>query len=207
MHNSYYMLWFYYKKESGIVKLTPKQKIFCDEYLVDLNATRAYKAAYKNIKKDETAAVNGNRLLRNAKVKEYIDKRMKDREKRTEITQDFVLKELYAIAKSNGSNYAEVVKKSYMKPVYDEQGNKIGEEEVFYKDVEIKETKDLTTNEKKAITAIKNTKFGISVETADKVKALELLGRHLGMFKDKVEVNGSLCNEISITIDGEEYGT
>ncbi|WP_338032958.1 MULTISPECIES: terminase small subunit [Clostridium] len=33
------------------MKLTPKQKIFCDEYLVDLNATRAYKTAYKNIKK------------------------------------------------------------------------------------------------------------------------------------------------------------
>ncbi|MBY6808674.1 terminase small subunit, partial [Clostridium botulinum] len=50
----------------------------------------------------------------------------------------------------------------------------------------------LTANEKKAITAIKNTKFGISIETADKVKALELLGRHLGMFKDKVEVNGNM---------------
>lgn len=174
------------------MKLTPKQKIFCDEYLVDLNATRAYKAAYKSVKKDETAAVNGNRLLRNAKVKEYIDKRMKDREKRTEITQDFVLKELYAIAKSNGSNYAKVVQKSYMKPVYDKQGNKIGEEEVFYKDVEIKETEDLTTNEKKAIAAIKQTKFGIAVESCDKVKALELLGKHLGMFKDKVELSGDM---------------
>ncbi|EJO5347154.1 terminase small subunit [Clostridium botulinum] len=175
-----------------LAKLTAKQKIFADEYLVDLNATRAYKAAYKNIKKDETANAAASRMLRNVKVKEYIDKRMKDREKRTEITQDFVLKELYAIAKSNGSNYAEVVKKSYMKPVYDEQGNKIGEEEVFYKDVEIKETKDLTTNEKKAIAAIKQTKFGIEVASCDKVKALELLGKHLGMFKDKVELSGDM---------------
>lgn len=37
------------------MKLTPKQKIFCNEYLVDINAARTYKAAYKNIKKDETA--------------------------------------------------------------------------------------------------------------------------------------------------------
>lgn len=56
-----------------MAKLTPNQKIFADEYLIDLNATRAYKTAYKNIKKDETAAVNGSRLLRNAKVKKYID--------------------------------------------------------------------------------------------------------------------------------------
>ncbi|WP_434302646.1 terminase small subunit [Clostridium botulinum] len=174
------------------MKLTPKQKIFCDEYLVDLNATRAYKAAYKNIKKDETANAAASRMLRNVKVKEYIDKRMKDREKRTEITQDFVLKELYAIAKSNGSNFAKVVEKSYMKPIYDKEGNKIDEEEVFYKDVELTLTDNLPENKKKAIAAIKQTKFGIEVASCDKVKALELLGRHLGMFKDKVEVNGNM---------------
>lgn len=70
------------------MSLTPNQKIFADEYLIDLNATRAYKHAYKNVKKDETAAVNGSRLLRNAKVKEYIEEKMRAREKRTEITQD-----------------------------------------------------------------------------------------------------------------------
>lgn len=58
------------------MKLTEKQKIFVNEYLVDLNATRAYKVAYPNVKKDDTAAVNGNRLLRNAKVKEYLNERM-----------------------------------------------------------------------------------------------------------------------------------
>ena len=53
--------------------MTKKQKIFADEYLIDLNATRAYRAAYPSVKKDETAAVNGSKLLRNAKVKKYID--------------------------------------------------------------------------------------------------------------------------------------
>ena len=174
------------------MKLTPKQKIFVDEYLVDLNATRAYKAAYKNIKKDETARANGSRLLTNANVKEYIDKRMKDREKRTEITQDFVLKELYAIASARGSDFAKVVQKSYMRPILDKEGNKIDEEEVFYKDVELTLTDDLPEDKKKAIAAIKQTKFGIAVESCDKVKALELLGKHLGMFKDKVELSGDV---------------
>ena len=65
--------------------LTPKQKIFSDEYLIDLNATRAYKIAYPKVKKDDTAAAAGARMLRNVKVAEYIQKRMKEREKRTEI--------------------------------------------------------------------------------------------------------------------------
>ena len=89
--------------------LTPKQKIFADEYLIDLNATRAYKVAYPSCKKDEAAAVNGSKLLRNTKVAEYIQERMKEREKRTEITQDMVLQELAKIAFSNGTNYAQVV--------------------------------------------------------------------------------------------------
>ena len=48
--------------------LTPKQKIFADEYLIDLNATRAYKVAYPRVRNEETAAAAGARLLRNVKV-------------------------------------------------------------------------------------------------------------------------------------------
>lgn len=58
-------------------ELTPKQKAFADEYLTDLNGTRAYKAVYKNVRSDATASTNAWRLLRNAKVKEYIAERMK----------------------------------------------------------------------------------------------------------------------------------
>lgn len=174
------------------MKLTPKQKIFVDEYLVDLNATRAYKVAYPSCKKEETINAAASRMLRNVKVKEYIDKRMKDRQERTEITQDFVLRELYAIASAKGSDFAKVVQKSYMKPIFDKDGNKIGEEEVFYRDVDLVLTDDLPEDKKKAIAAIKQTKFGIAVESCDKVRALELLGRHLGMFKDKVEHSGDI---------------
>lgn len=54
-------------------KLTVKQHQFCDEYLVDLNATRAYMAVYHNIKNEETAASAASRLLRNVNVSEYIN--------------------------------------------------------------------------------------------------------------------------------------
>ena len=55
-------------------KLTEKQQRFADEYLIDCNATRAYRVAYPNIKNDSSAAVCAAKLLRNAKVREYIDK-------------------------------------------------------------------------------------------------------------------------------------
>lgn len=56
--------------------MTEKQKIFADEYLIDLNATRAYKAAYPKVKKDETARALGSRMLTNANVKPYIDEQL-----------------------------------------------------------------------------------------------------------------------------------
>ncbi len=58
--------------------MTEKQKIFCDEYLKDLNATRAYKVAYPNVKKNTVAATNGGRMLRNAEVKTYIDEQLQE---------------------------------------------------------------------------------------------------------------------------------
>ncbi len=57
--------------------MTEKQKRFADEYLIDLNATRAYKAAYPAVKKDETAKAAGSRLLTNVNVKKYIDEQLK----------------------------------------------------------------------------------------------------------------------------------
>lgn len=67
-------------------ELTPKQKAFCDEYLTDLNGTRAYKKIYKSAKKDITARTNASKLLTNANVKAYIAERMK--EIQTEKTAD-----------------------------------------------------------------------------------------------------------------------
>lgn len=164
--------------------LTPKQKIFADEYLVDLNATRAYKAAYPAVKNDETAAAAASRLLRNVNVAEYIKERMADRQKRTEITQDWVLRELYKIASANGSDFAQVVTRPIIHNntyVLDPDTGAIRMETV----VQLTPTDALPDDKRAAISAIKEGKFGISVETYDKVKALELIGRHLGMFADK----------------------
>lgn len=52
--------------------LTDNQQAFCDAYLIDRNATRAYKAAYPRIKNDNAASTAGARLLRNVRVSEYL---------------------------------------------------------------------------------------------------------------------------------------
>lgn len=57
-------------------KLTAKQRKFADEYIIDCNATRAYLAAYPHVKNDAVAAQLGWRLLRNAKVKKYIEEKL-----------------------------------------------------------------------------------------------------------------------------------
>lgn len=172
--------------------MTNKQKAFVDEYLIDLNATRAYKAVYTGIKNDDVAAKAGSRLLKNVEVEEYLNKRMKDREKRTEITQDKVLNELAQIAFANGSDFAKVVEK----PVLKEDGSvlldPVTEEPIYYKTVEMKLTDELPEEKRKAIAGIKMGKNGIEVNTCDKVRALELLGRHLGMWNDKLKVDGDV---------------
>ena len=148
--------------------MTENQKIFADEYLIDFNATRAYKVAYPNVKKDETARANGSRMLTIANVRDYIEKRMADRQKRTEITQDMVVEELASIAFSKATDYVTII-----------DGR-----------VVIKNTDTLSDEQIRAIAGIKEGANGIEIKMNDKEKALELLGRHLGMFKDKVEVSG-----------------
>lgn len=179
--------------------LTDKQKLFADEYLIDLNATRAYKAVYKNCKSDEAAAAAGARMLRNVKVAEYISQRMKDREKRTEITQDKVLAELAAIAFAKGSDFAQVVDEPIIqggKYVVDPDTGKVKTTQM----VKVFSTEKIPEDKQKAIAGIKEGKYGIEVAQCDKVKALELLGRHLGMFKDKVELTN--LNDEKCKLDG-----
>ena len=117
---------------------------------------------------------------------------MKDREQRTEITQDRVVKELAAIAFSNASDFFKVVDKPITAggvPVLDNEGKPR-----TYKDVEFVNTDKLSEANKKVISSIKQGSNGLEIKLNDKLKALELLGKHLGMFKDKVELSGNVNN-------------
>ena len=180
-----------------MAKLTAKQKIFCDEYLIDLNATQAaIRAGYS----EKTAYSAGQRMLKNVEVQKYIEERKADRVERTEITQDMVLRELAIIAFSNAADYASIIEKDAMVevngvtvPLEDADGNPIK-----YRTVEPVLTSDLTDNQKKALAVIKKGRDGFEVKPYDKVKALELLGKHLGMWTDKVEMDADMDMNINI---------
>ena len=150
--------------------MTKKQKIFADEYLIDLNATRAYRVAYPSVKKDETAAAAAARMLRNVKVQEYISERMQERQQRTEVTQDMVVKELASIAFARATDYVEIRSDGVCGTVV------------------IKPTTDLSDQQISAIAGIKEGANGIEIKLNDKEKALELLGRHLGIWNDKLDI-------------------
>lgn len=88
-------------------RLTDRQKAFCDEYLIDLNATQAALRAGYSPKGAQRMAV---RNMQNPLVQEYLNERREARSKRTQITQDFVLGELMKIATANGTDFASVGK-------------------------------------------------------------------------------------------------
>ena len=157
--------------------MTEKQKIFADEYLVDLNATRAYLVAYPSVKKEQTAAAAGARLLRHVKVAAYIAERMEERQKRTEVTQDRVVQELAAIAFAKATDYVTIKSNGPAAVVM------------------IKSTEDLSDEQIRAIAGIREGANGIEVKLNDKQKALELLGRHLGMWNDKLDINAPAIDD------------
>lgn len=167
-------------------KLTVKQKIFVDEYLIDFNGTRAYKIAYPNVKNDNTAGQLASRLLKNAKIGPYIEERMKDRQRRTEITQDRVLNELAKIAFADIKDYLEYrTEKTVVSE--DVDGTPI----VDYKQiVDLMDSKDVDTSVVQEVSISKDGTFKFKMY--DKQKALADVGKHLGMFVDKVEHSGSM---------------
>lgn len=142
-------------------KLTPKQRRFIDEYLIDLNATQAaIRAGYS----EKTAYSIGLQNLKKLEIQAEIQKRRNRLQSKLEITQERVLQELAAIAFANGADYAKVVNSGLLPTV------------------EMIPTDELPPEKLPAIAGIKANQYGVEVKLHDKVKALELLGKYLGTF-------------------------
>ena len=161
-----------------MAKLTAKQQRFIEEYLIDLNATQAAIRAGYSVK---TANEQGSKLLAKLSIQQAIAEKMAERSKRTGVNQDRVVLELAKIA---------FVK---MTDVVDSNGRiRAGATEDDLSCIESIKYKE-SDNE-----------YGGSIERevkiASKLKALELLGKHLGMWNDKVDLN--ITNPI--VISGED---
>lgn len=162
-----------------MAKLTEKQQRFVEEYLIDLNATQAAIRAGYSVK---TADQQGSRLLANVKVQQAIAEQMAERSKRTGVNQDRIVMELAKIAFINAVDVIDS----------DSATIKTG----------------ATADDTAAIQSVKvkiiPTKDGEGVEREirlnDKLKALELLGKHLGMWNDKLDVNLN----VPVVISGED---
>jgi phage terminase small subunit len=151
-----------------MAKLTEKQQRFVDEYLIDLNATQAAIRAGYSV---DTAKEIGYENLTKPHIQKVIAERMAERSKRTGVNQDRIVEELAKIAFVN------------------------------IEDVVDTDTGEILPNASKDdLACIESVKFKQSdnqyggsiereVKLASKMKALELLGKHLGMWNDKLDVN------------------
>lgn len=151
-----------------MAKLTAKQKRFVEEYLIDLNATQAAIRAGYAINR---ASEQGHQLLQKTTVSAEIEKALAERSRRTGISQDRVIQELAKIA---FVNIRDVVN--------DDAEILINADEADLAAVESLKVKIIPT---------KSGENGIEreVKLSSKLKALELLGKHLGMWNDKLDVS------------------
>jgi len=151
--------------------LTAKQQRFVEEYLVDLNATQA---AIRSGYSKKTAEQQGNRLLGNAKVAADIASSQANRSQRTEITQDRVLQELARLG------FYDI-----RKAVRWRNTPTIGTEGEIVYPVEMIASEDMDDDTAAAVSEVSLTAQGVKIKMADKLGALEKMGKHLGMFSDK----------------------
>ena len=152
--------------------LTAKQKAFVLEYLCDLNATQAAIRAGYSLR---TADKIGFQLLEKTRVQAAIQEALQAREKRTLITQDRVLAELGKIGFSDLKDFMEFGPDGVsLKQDADVDGAVVAE---------VSETATQLGSSKK-------------IKLHDKMKALELLARHMGMLNDKLAITGEVQYEI-----------
>jgi len=160
--------------------ITQKQARFVAEYLIDLNATQAaVRAGYS----PKTAQEQSARLLSNVMVQSALQEAMHRREVRTEITQDMVLREL---AKIGFSDIRKAVRWGDSMAVL----NDLSGEMVIAHGLAMLASDEIDDETAAAISEVSESKQGLKVKFHDKRAALVDIGKHLGMFTDKVEMTG-----------------
>ena len=150
-------------------KLTDKQKKFVEEYLIDLNATQAcIRAGYS----PKTAMEQGYQLLQKTSVQEAIAESMAERSRRTGINQDRIVQELARIA---------FVKITDVVDSGEINTNASDDDLACIESYKVEDSDSVNGSSSKR-----------EVKLASKIKALELLGKHVGMWNDKIQVDVSI---------------
>ena len=163
-----------------MANLTPKQQRFVEEYLIDLNATQsAIRAGYS----EKTANEQGSRLLANVSISEAIAEAQNKRTEQTQIDAAYVLKRLVEIDQMDVLDIMD----DQMKILPLRDWPKIWRQ--YISNIENLELTDADGVFKK-------------IKWPDKVKNLELLGKHVsvGAFKDKIEHTGANGGPIDLSL-------
>ena len=162
---------------------------FCQEYIINLNATKAAERA-KFSKK--TARTIGSKLLTNIDIQKRIAELKEKRDKRTELTQDWIIKELKLIGGSDLQNYIDIDPNTGairakgfddMPPETSRALQSIKEDRVIKEDAD---GKKVTVYDK------------VGFKMHDKIRALEILAKHKGMLVERHEVTGEDGGPIKI---------
>lgn len=177
-------------------ELTPKQRAFVREYLIDLNATQAaIRAGYS----EKTAYSIGEENLRKPEIAAAIETAMKNRAERTDITADRILKEL---AKIGFADIRKAIK--WQGTLVTEEDNSDGGDTLVIKNVVTNNVTLISSEEiddetAAAISEIsQNSTGGIKLKLHDKRAALVDMGKHLGMFTEKVQLSGDANNPVHV---------
>lgn len=167
--------------------MTNKQRRFCEEYIIDLNASHAaIQAGYSKSTANKKAPGWVGKSREDStcpEIFDYIQKLMAERSQRTAITADRVLKELGVIAFARIDDYVTIDTKEVQRT---RNRKKVTEKQT------ILNMKPMEVIDKEKIPAIASIKYGtrgIEFRLHDKQKALEDLGRHLGMFTDNTNLH------------------
>lgn len=167
------------------MSLTPKQALFVQEYLVDLNATRAYKAAGYSQKSAEVCA---SQLLRNPKVQAVIAKKTDKRMDRLEISADRVLQEIARLAFFDP-------RKFFNSDGSAKQVHELDDDTAMaLAGMDVAEMFEGSGDQKHAYGLMKKFKL------ADKGQNLERLGKHLKLFTEKVETSGEITTKVIVNL-------
>ena len=168
-------------------KLSPMRQRFVAEYLKDLNATQAaMRAGYS----ERTSYVQGPRLLGEPEVKAAIDAGIARRNKRLEISQDRIVKELAKIGLADIKDYLSY--RTAMTQVgVDDDGTPIID---YAPVIELIPSEDVDGTVVQEVSLSQKGTFSFKLQ--DKMKALELLGRHLGLFTDNVNLAGEVAVKV-----------
>lgn len=160
-------------------KLTSKQDLFVKEYLVDLNATQAaIRAGYSKRRASEI----GYQLLRKTTVAAAITEQQQKRAAKTDITAEKVLRELALLGFSNTLDYVEVQPDG---SAYVDLSALTREQAAAIQEITVDEYMEGHGDLARPVKKVK-------VKLADKKSSLELLGKHLGLFDDRIRLSGEV---------------